>query len=66
MMIDPRLAGHWEFETFIQRVTTKEWKSMLLNGQDRLIYRGIIRQLKAKALGVGVYEISKVPLKDSY
>ena len=63
---EPRLAGHWKSETFIQRVTKEEWKSMLLKGQDQVIYRGRLRQLKAKALGVGVYELSKVPLEYSY
>jgi len=59
---DCREQAHWEMENFKQRITRKEWKAILLNGDDTLIFQGNIRQLKAKNLGVGVIEISKAPI----
>jgi len=55
--------GHWDYENFTQRLTTKQWRILLLNKKDTLIFNGRLRQLKAKNLGAGVYEISKEPLK---
>jgi hypothetical protein len=59
---DLRNQGHWQFEDYHQRITTKQWKELLLNDQDKLIFKGRLRQLKAKNLGAGVIEISKEPL----
>ncbi len=50
---------HWKFETFYQRMTIKEWRKVLLDGDDRITFQGCCRRLKAKNLGAGVYEISK-------
>ena len=58
MLVD----GHWHVEGFTQRVTTKEWRDILLKEGDRIIVDGRARQLQAKSLGAGVQEISKVPL----
>ena len=60
----PRSDGHWVFEDYKQRLTTKEWKKMLLAKDDQLIFHSRLRQLKAKRLGAGIVEIFKVPLKD--
>ena len=56
--------GHWKFETFTQRMVTKEWRSVLLNEEDRMIFHGHCRQLVGKSLGAGVYEVGKMPLGD--
>jgi len=57
--IDIRETGHWQVEGYTQRVTTRQWKAMLLKGEDKILLHGRLRQLKAKYLGAGVYELSK-------
>jgi len=52
--------NHWIREDFKQRITTKEWKQLLLHNDDNIIFEGLLRQLKAKKLGYGVVEVSKV------
>lgn len=52
--------NHWRVETFTERVTTKQWQQILLKGKDAVIFHGTVRQLKARYLGAGVYEIYKV------
>lgn len=47
-----------------QRVTTKEWKAMLLAGRDKPIIKGRLRQIVAKNLWAGVVELRLAPLKD--
>lgn len=54
--------NHWLFEDYKQRMTTQEWKKMLLEGDDTLIYKGRMRQLTSKKLGHGVVEVYKMPL----
>jgi len=56
---DIRISGHWDREDVTERVTRKEWREMLLARQDRITFQGRVRQLEAKNLGAGVYEISK-------
>jgi len=55
---------HWLVEDYKQRVTSEQWREMLLNETDHIIYHGKIRQLKADNLGYGVVEIYKEPLKE--
>jgi hypothetical protein len=50
---------HWQFDDYRQRITTKDWKTLLLNDDDRIIFRGKIMKLICKKLGCGVVEISK-------
>jgi hypothetical protein len=40
-------------------MTTKEWKQILLNGKDKIIFRGGVVRLKAENLGHGVVEVYK-------
>ena len=56
-------GGHWVYEDYTQRMTTKEWKIILLNESDKIIFLGLLRQLKGKRLGSGVVEIYKEPKK---
>ena len=56
--------AHWKFEGHKQRMTTKQWRDVLLSEQDKLITNGRLRQLIGKNLGAGVYEVSKKPLKE--
>jgi len=56
-----RSENHWRMEEYKQRITTKQWTQLLLNGDDALIFQGRYRQLKAKKIGPGVVEIYKIP-----
>ena len=55
--------GHIDQEDFVERMTAKQWRQVLLAGRDTLIVKGKVRRLKAKNLGCGVVEVTKVPLK---
>lgn len=46
-----------------QTMSTKEWKSFLLNYDRHIFCNGDMRELKAKNLGFGVVEIYSVPMK---
>lgn len=59
--LDTRL---WESETYIQRMTSKEWRWCLLHCKDSVTYQGKIRQLMGRRVFPGVVEVSKVPLHD--
>ena len=50
---------HWTIGDFKERMTTKEWKELLINFQDKIIYKGKITKIIPKDLGAGVIEISK-------
>ena len=50
---------HWIYPDYRQRVKTKLWKELLLNDDDRIIFRGRVTQLIGKSLGSGVIEITK-------
>lgn len=39
------------------RITAQEWKHLLLTKNDSFFWNGIKVKLKAKNLGVGVYEV---------
>ena len=52
-------------ELAYQRVTTKDWKVMLLSERDKPIIRGHVRQIVAKRLGAGVVELRLKPMKDA-
>ena len=48
----------WSFpDVHVQRMTTAQWKYILLNNLDTFIANGRLRRLKAKSLGAGVYEV---------
>lgn len=51
--------NHWKDEDYTQRMTTKDWKKILLEEKDRLIFRGYMRQLVAKSIGYGLVEVGK-------
>jgi hypothetical protein len=57
--------SHWTSENFYQRIESKEWKQLLLNGGDKIIFKGCVRILKAKSLGYGVVEVSKISQEES-
>ncbi len=55
----------WDFDDpayCYQRMTTTEWRQILLEEKDTIIVRGRVRQLVAKSLGAGVVEIRMEPL----
>lgn len=53
--------GFWRNTGYTQRMTSKEWKEILLEEKDSIIIAGNLRQLVAKSLGSGVVEISLKP-----
>ena len=50
---------HWQSIDYRQRITAKNWKILLLNDDDKVIFRGQVTQLIGKLLGYGVVEVSK-------
>ena len=52
-------------ERAYQRVTTKEWKAMLLAERDSPIIQGRLRQVVARNLGAGVLELRLAPLEQN-
>ncbi len=57
--IDKRDERHWLTDTYRQRMTTGQWKVMLLNHYDQVRYKGKLYKLEAKNLGYGVVEVYK-------
>jgi hypothetical protein len=56
---DELSPNHWALEDFKQRMTTKQWRAILLEERDHINFRGTARRLVAHNLGAGVVEISK-------
>ena len=54
--------NHWAIEDYRQRMTAKEWKKELLEGNDKIFVNGRLRTLVSKRLGYGVVEVYKEPL----
>lgn len=52
-------SAHWVVESYAQRLSTKDWKRVLLNNDDTVTFQGRVRKLVAKNLGFGVVEVSK-------
>lgn len=50
---------HWRFNDYEQRIPAKDWRTLLLNSDDKIIYKGRVVKLVAKDLGYGVVEVSK-------
>ncbi|MHA2216919.1 MAG: hypothetical protein ACXACY_13325 [Candidatus Hodarchaeales archaeon] len=63
-MIETLSSNHWTIEVYKQRMTTKQWKKILLEKMDSIYCGGRLRQLVAKNLGHGVVEVSKKPIKE--
>jgi hypothetical protein len=59
MKTDLRDIGHWKHEDYVQRTTSRAWKSILLAGEDTVITGGRLRKLRARKLGYGIVEIYK-------
>ena len=55
---------HSRREDFTERITSKQWKEILLDYRDHVIFQGRCRQLGVKNLGVGVVEVFKLPLPE--
>ena len=51
--------GHWVLPAYKQRMTTKEWKELLLDDKNHIFYNGILTKIVAKNLGYGVVEVYK-------
>ena len=52
---------HWKFDDYKQRLQAKEWKKLLLNNDDKIIYKGKVTSLICDKLGYGVVEVYKNP-----
>lgn len=53
--------NHSTIPYYRQRMSTKEWKKILLDSEDSRIFKGNIIKLCAKNLGYGVVEVFKDP-----
>jgi hypothetical protein len=53
--------GFYFNENHTVRITSKEWKKILLDEHDRIIVKGFCRLLKARSLGSGVVEVYLKP-----
>ena len=51
--------NHWTLATYRQRMTTKQWREVLLAGSDFIVFKGNPCHLKAKNIGAGVVEVYK-------
>lgn len=49
--------AHWTLRNYKQRMTTAEWRSILLADGDRIVVNGCLEQLVARSLGYGVVEV---------
>ena len=54
--LDPQ---HWQYGDYKQRIEAKQWRAMLLNDEDNIMFNGRCYNLVAKNLGYGVVEVSK-------
>ena len=54
--------NHSVMESYKERITVSQWREILLDERDTMIFKGTVRQLVAKNLGYGVVEVSKAPL----
>ena len=54
-----RHSDHWAYQDYVQRMTTKEWRQILLKGDDTVIFQGRTWRLVAHSIGYGVVEVSK-------
>ena len=50
---------HWQYKDYKQRIKIRQWREMLLNEEDSIVFKGRCYNLVAKNLGYGVVEISK-------
>jgi len=53
--------NHWVSEECTERMTVANWRKILLDERDRIIFHGNCRRLVAKRLGAGIVEVSKAP-----
>lgn len=56
-ILDPQ---HWIYKDYRQRIESKDWKALLMNDDDRIIFKGTVRKLIGKNLGYGVVEVYKL------
>ena len=51
--------NHWVIEDYKQRITLNQLRSLFLNHDDSIIFKGTLRKLIYKKIAPGVYEIYK-------
>lgn len=51
--------GHWGASNFIQRMKVSDWRQILLNEEDTIMWRNQPIKLKARNIGAGVVEVYK-------
>ena len=56
--------AHWTIENYRQRMTSKQWREILLKEEDTIIICGRLRKLTAKRLFADIVEVFKEPLKE--
>jgi hypothetical protein len=60
MMVN-NFEGFYFNDMHTVRISSKEWKQILLNEHDKIIVRGCCRRLKSRSLGSGVVEVYLKP-----
>ena len=60
-LLDPQ---HWRFQDYKQRIPARAWRRLLLNDDDKIIFKGRVVKLLVKRLGFGVVEVSKEIISD--
>jgi len=50
---------HWIYEEFTQRMKVEDWKTLILNYDDQIIFKGRVVRLSAKSIGAAVVEVYK-------
>jgi hypothetical protein len=53
--------NHWIIEDHKQRLSVQQWRQILLESRDTIIFRGELRKLIATNIGYGVVEVCKGP-----
>jgi len=56
--------NHWTIEDYKQRTTAKMWRNYLLNHDDKIIYKGRLRKLKAEKVFRDIVDIYKEPYNE--
>ena len=50
---------HWTYANYRQRILSKDWRKILLNDDDTVIFQGRVMRLVGRSMGSGVVEVSK-------
>ncbi len=52
-------TNHWVLDPYTETMTRENWRAYLKNNESTIIFRGLLRQLRAKSIGGGMVVVSK-------